>query len=199
MEIIKADEEDYSSSTSNISKGKKYMTDEKGIHIEHHDHDNHPHGYGSYGHHGCGGYGYGHGLGVFGIIAFIAFVIILWGVWAAHNRNSDHHHDVLDKHHESLRAMDRLGYEMGYTRKQLNDMQCMEGSILAKEDKILDRMCYEKEQDLRFGVSYGEHTQRLAVARPQYCAEGRGHYGGIFNGSPVTETISTAVDHSQLI
>lgn len=163
------------------------MTEEKGIHIEHHDKDYYPHA----------GMGYGGALGVFGVVGFIAFIAVLWGVWAAHNRNSDHHHDQLCRHNDTLRGMDKLGYELGYTRKQLNDMQVMEDKILCKEDKIYDRQCKEYEESLRFGMPYGEHTQKLCTARPQYCGDGRGYrHGGVINGSQLSETSTFAVDHS---
>ena len=163
----------------------------KGINIEHHDHDYHPKEYGGY-----GGYGHGAGWGIFGILGFIAFIVIIWGVWAAHNRNSDHHHDQARLHNETLRGMDKLGYELGWTRKQLDEIEAKEVAILRGEDKIYDRQCYENEQMLRFGNPYGEHTQKLCTARPQYCGGGERRYGGVINGSQLSETQTFAVDHS---
>lgn len=172
-----------------LSKKGYEMTDEKGINIEHHDHDYHPHGYG-YG----GGAG---GFGVWGLFGFIAFIVIIAWVWGIGRRNEEHHDRLSDKHHEGLRCIDKLGYEMGYTRKQLNDMQAMEDKILYKEDKIYDRMCLENEQMLRFGTPYGEHTQRLCTAKPAYCGGNeRRHGGGVINGSQLSETSTFAVDHS---
>ena len=164
----------------------------KGINIEHHDHDYHPKGYGDYGHGGA--------WGVFGVVGFIAFIVILWGVWAAHNRNSDHHKDQMGYHHDTLRCMDGLKYELGYTRKQLNDMQAMEDRIYDREDKIYDRQCKEFENQLQFGMPYGEHTQKLCTTRPQYCG-GPEHprYAGIMNGSQVSETNTAAYDRSVMI
>lgn len=173
------------------SKRDYQMTEDKGINIEHHDHDYHPHGY---------GYGYGGGaggFGVWGLFGFIAFIVIIAWVWGIGRRNEEHHERLSDKHHEGLRCIDKLGYEMGYTRKQLNDMQAMEDKILYKEDKIYDRMCLENEQMLRFGTPYGEHTQRLCTAKPAYCGGNERRYGGgIMNGSQVSETATFAVDHS---
>lgn len=186
----------------------------KGINIEHHDHDYHPHagaypGY-AYPGYGCGYGGYGTAAGVFGIVAFIAFIVILWGVWAAHNRHSDHHVDQIDKHNDTLRCMDGIKYELGYTRKQLNDMQCLEDKIYEREERTYDRMCQYHEEELRFGTPYGEHTQHLPLAQPLFCGQPmrtqpwcepchRGHMGGVVNGSTVTETSNRAVDRSVLI
>lgn len=177
--------------------GDSEMTEDyphKGINIEHHDHDYHPHapGYGMY-----PGYGGAAGVGMgFGILGFIAFIVIIAWIWGIGRRNEEHHERLSDKHHEGLRCMDKLGYELGYTRKQLNDMQAMEGVILAKEDKIYDRQCYEEETHLRWGVPYGEHTQRLCTAPPAHCGGHRGHHGGVINGSQLSETATFAVDHS---
>lgn len=180
-------------STEPSLSGASKMTEDRGINIEHHDHDYHPHGYG-YGH----GYG-GGAMGVgWGILGFIAFIVIIAWVWGIGRRNEEHHERLSDKHHEGLRCIDKLGYEMGYTRKQLNDMQGMEEKILYKEDKIYDRMCLENEQMLRFGTPYGEHTQRLCTAPPAHCGEHRGHRfgGGVVNGSQFSDTNTFAVDHS---
>lgn len=172
--------------------GVKAMTDEKGINIEHHDHDYHPHA--GYHHKDYAAVGVG-----WGILAFIAFIVIIWAVWAGHHRSSDNHVRDIDKHHEALRGIDKLGYELGYTRKQLNDMQCMEDKILQKEEKIYDRMCYEQETMLRFGTPYGEHTQRLCTAPPAHCGEHRNNrHGGVINGSQLSDTNTFAYDHSVL-
>lgn len=166
-----------------------------GVVVEQHDHDH------NYGHPGAyPGYGYGSGMGAvgvgWGILGFIAFIVIIAWIWGIGRRNEEHHERLSDKHHEGLRCMDKLGYELGYTRKQLNDMQAMEGVILAKEDKIYDRQCYEEENHLRWGVPYGEHTQRLCTAPPAHCGGHRGHHGGVINGSQLSETATFAVDHS---
>jgi hypothetical protein len=171
--------------------GASKMTDERGINIEHHDHDYHPHGYG----HAYGGSGFG----VWGLFGFIAFIVIIAWIWGIGRRNEEHHERLSDKHVEGIRCMDKLGYELGYTRKQLNDMQAMEDKILYKEDKIYDRMCLENEQMLRFGTPYGEHTQRLCTAPPAHCGEHRGRgFGNVMNGSQFSETNTAAYDRSVL-
>lgn len=179
---------------------KEYEKAHGGVVVEQHDHDHnygtpggmYP-GYGAYpGYGGAGGFGL-----VWGIFGFIAFIVIIAWIWGISRRNEEHHERLSDKHHEGLRCMDKLGYDLGYTRKQLNDMQAMEDKIYCKEEKIYDRMCYENETMLRFGTPYGEHTQRLCTAAPQHCAEHRGHRGGgIINGSQLSETATFAVDHS---
>lgn len=173
---------------------KEHEKGHGGVIVEQHDHD---HNYGPRpGYDGYGG-GMGGGFGVWGLFGFIAFIVIIAWIWGIGRRNEEHHERLSDKHHEGLRCMDKLGYELGYTRKQLNDMQCMEDKILAKEDKIYDRQCYEQEMELRFGTPYGEHTQKLCTARPQYCGGNERRYGGgIMNGSQVSETATFAVDHS---
>lgn len=173
---------------------KEYEKAHGGVIVEQHDHDHNygpRHGYDGYGS-AAGGFGVG-----WGILGFIAFIVIIAWVWGIGRRNEEHHERLSDKHHEGLRCIDKLGYEMGYTRKQLNDMQAMEDKILYKEDKIYDRMCYEQETALRFGTPYGEHTQKLCTARPQYCGGNERRYpGGVINGSQLSETSTFAVDHS---
>lgn len=186
-----------SDSTRATKMDSEYKHKHEGVVVEQHDHDH------NYGMPGYGGMypGYGAGAGGFGLVwgvfAFIAFIVIIAWIWGIGRRNEEHHERLSDKHHEGLRCMDKLGYDLGYTRKQLNDMQAMEDKILCKEEKIYDRMCYEQETALRFGTPYGEHTQRLCTAKPQHCAEHRGHFGGgVINGSQLSETQTFAVDHS---
>ncbi|CNI68303.1 hypothetical protein CBW53_02850 [Yersinia frederiksenii] len=170
----------------------KIMTEGQGINIEHHDHDYHPK------HHD--GYGYGGGMGVgWGILGFIAFIVIIAWIWGIGRRNEEHHERLSDKHHDGIRCMDKLGYELGYTRDQLNHIEQREVAILAKQDKAYDRMCYENETMLRFGTPYGEHTQRLCTAPPAHCGEHRGNrHGGVINGSQLSDTNTFAYDHSVL-
>jgi uncharacterized membrane protein len=161
------------------------MTDERGINIEHHDHDYHPHGYG----HGYGGGGFG----VWGLFGFIAFIVIIAWIWGIGRRNEEHHERLSDKHHEGLRCVDKLGYEMGYTRKELNDMQYEIRAGLASQVKWHD-------DELRFGQPYGEHTQRLCTAPPAHCGEHRGRgFGNVMNGSQFSETNTAAYDRSVMI
>jgi hypothetical protein len=175
------------SETTELMKKDPKMTE--GINIQHHDHDYHPKN-------PHDGYGYS-GMGVWGIFGFIAFVVIIGWIWGVSRRIEEHHNRDCDKHNDNMRGMDKLGYELGYTRKQLNDMQTMQDKTLCKEDKIYDRMCYERENVLQFGTPYGEHTQRLCTAKPSYCGGNeRGYRGGIMNGSQVSETATFAVDHS---
>lgn len=157
--------------TPSSSKRDYQMTEDKGINIEHHDHDYHPHGY---------GYGYGGGAGGmavgWGILAFIAFIVVVWAVWTNHNRCSDQHVD-------HMRAVDRTGYEVGYMQKQLNDMQKTEDYILASQVKWHD-------DELRFGQPYGNHTQAPGGPRRQY------GYGSVINGSPINESHNFASENS---
>lgn len=162
-----------------------------GITIENHDHDH------NYPQHPGYGHGYGGAMGVgWGILGFIAFIVIIAWIWGIGRRNEEHHERLSDKHHEGLRCIDKLGYDLGYTRKQLNDMQATEDKILYKEDKIYDRQCYEQEMALRFGQPYGEHTQRLCTAPPAHCGSGKRFGGGVVNGSQFSDTNTFAVDHS---
>lgn len=186
MEIPSVKSEDSSMYDKEHEKGHG------GVIVEQHDHD---HNYGprpGYGYEGMGGGGFG----VWGLFGFIAFIVIIAWIWGIGRRNEEHHERLSDKHHDGMRCMDKLGYDLGYTRKQLNDMQAMEEKILYKEDKIYDRQCYEQEMSLRFGNPYGEHTQRLCTAPPAHCGERRHHGGGVINGSQLSETSTFAVDHS---
>lgn len=172
--------------------GAPVMTDEKGIHIEHHDHDTHPHGayaglmpaYGM-------GHSHAHGQtwGIWGIFAFVGFIVIIWAVWGYGRRGEEHHNRDTDKHHDTQRCMDKIGYEQGYIHKQLADMQ----SLLTYNSA---QQVAWREDNLRWGLPYGEHTQRLCTAAPAYCGERRSYGGGIMNGSQVSDTKSFAVDHS---
>lgn len=148
---------------------------------------NHPGGHGGHGYYPA--YGAGAGTGVtWGLFGFIAFIVILLGVWASERRRAEEHCRSTDNHHDTVRGMDRLGYEMGYTRKELNDMQ-YDIRSMAKEQLS------EYQANLRWGAPYGEHTQRLCTAAPAHCGGGR-HYGGVVNGSQISDTYTSAIDHS---
>jgi hypothetical protein len=143
----------------------------EGINIEHHDHDYHPKGYG-YRHDGAVmGFGWG-------IVAFIAFLVVIWAVWSNHNRCSD-------QHLVSVRAMDQVGYQAGYVQKQLNDMQYTLNNQCNKDDHRYD-------ENLRFGNPVGNHTQTACYARKGY---GYGQ-GSVINGSPINESHTFASENS---
>lgn len=153
-----------------------------GITIENHDHDhNYPHQP-----------GYGGGFGVWGLFGFIAFIVIIAWIWGIGRRNEEHHERLSDKHHEGLRCMDKLGYDLGYTRKQLDDIQYDERAGFAAAQ-------YRYDMTERFGVRYGDQTQRLCTAPPAHCGEHRGRgYGSVMNGSQWSETNTAAYDRSVL-
>lgn len=144
---------------------------------------NHPGGHGGSAHYPT------QGVGVWGLFAFIAFIVVLLGLWASERRRAEEHCRSTDKQHDTLRCVDKLGYEMGYSRKELNDMQ-YEIRGIAKEQ--VD----EYQANLRWGAPYGEHTQRLCAQAPAYCGQERRGYGSVMNGSQMSDTKTFAVDHS---
>lgn len=166
---------------------KEYEKAHGGVVVEQHDHD---HNYGQPGgmypgYAGAGGFGL-----VWGLFGLIIFLAILWGIWSAARRNEEHHLHAVDKHHDGQRCMDKIGYEQGYIHKQLADMQYTLNNFANREEN-------HYETELRWGMPYGLHTQPLCTAKPQHCAEHRGHRGGgIINGSQLSETATFAVDHS---
>lgn len=172
----------------------EYKKHHEGVIVEQHDHD---HNYGAGGMYpGYGGYpGYGAGGGfglVWGVFAFIAFIVIIGWIWGQGRRNEEHHERLSDKHHESQRCIDKVGYEAGYTRKELNDMQ-------AEITATLAGMVRWHEDELRFGQPYGNHTQCLPMSAPVFqhgCPPPRQRPLGVVNGSQISDTQTFAVDHS---
>ncbi|HDL6962240.1 TPA: hypothetical protein PXM28_001482 [Yersinia enterocolitica] len=162
-----------------MTTGVSAMTE--GINIQHHDHDYHPHGY-----------SHGGAFGVGSILFFIAFIVIIGWIWGIGRRNEEHHERLTDKHHEGLRCMDKLGYEIGFRGKQLDDIQYDERAGFAAAQ-------WRYDMNERFGVKYGDQTQRLCTAPPAHCGEHRGNrHGGVINGSQLSDTNTFAYDHSVL-
>lgn len=128
---------------------------------------------------------YGANMGTWAILGFLVFIALLWAIVHQTCRHSDHHT-------ENLRGMDKLGYEIGFRGKQLDDIQYDERAGFAAAQ-------YRHDMNERFGVRYGDQTQRLCTAPPAYCGDHRGNrYGGVVNGSQFSETNTAAYDRSVL-
>lgn len=109
-----------------------------------------------------------------GLGAFIFFLVIVFGLWGFNN----HFHNA---HVMSVRATDAVGYQAGYMQKQLNDMQGMLNYNSAQQVRW-------REDELRFGQPYGNHTMPLR----------RGFGGGVINGSNLTNNETFAAENSVL-
>lgn len=123
------------------------------------------------------GYGHGTGFGAWGILAFIAFIVVIWAVWTNHNRCSD-------QHFTSVRAMDQVGYQAGYTQKQLNDVQYSLNNLVNREES-------------RFEYALAQGFQAKTCAQPiEYARRGYHGHGSVINGSPINESHNFAAENS---
>jgi hypothetical protein len=124
-------------------------------------------------------YEYNHGVNAWGIVAFIAFLVVIWAVWTNHNRCSD-------QHLSSVRAMDQVGYQAGYTQKQLNDVQYSLNNLVNREES-------------RFEYALAQGFQARTCATPiEACRRGGYGYGhgSVINGSPINESHTFASENS---
>lgn len=101
------------------------------------------------------------------IMAFVAFLVIVWGIWRGHSQSSDEQNTL-------TRAIDAQAFQAGLANQKLADLQ---------QSVTLERLASTqyREAELRFGAPVGVHTVALGSGRSRGA-------GNIVNGGGITDT-----------